>query len=618
VLSLAAAEPAWSGSNSAAPLTPPQSVPFTPSTNQVNFLNQATCAQQLNDSINTANITALSLNEAGAVTGAVFPNAGFAAQIPGFAAAVSAEALTAGVTNVLSPNFPTILPSEAPMLPNCDATFAGTVQIGGPNAAIPSGDTALDVTGPSIFNGNATVTNTLSANQIQASQGISADGGAITLGDPNLTTYSSGITIGGGAISGAGHGGAAASTGDVTAIAIGDGSQATQVDSMALGENAAATGGSSIALGNGAQAISTYAIAEGTSAMANGTNAIAIGNGAQAISTYAIAEGAGAQANGTEAIALGNGAQAINTYAIAEGAGAQANGSKAIAIGNGAQASNTYAIAEGAGAQANGINAIALGNGAQASNTSAIAEGAGAQANGINSIAIGNGAVSATNSVVMGPGATDNGFMNASVYGANAQVGAAGNIAFGNGANASGTTSIAIGEMSLASGNASTAVGQSATVLATNGTAIGQGSIVQSAATNSVAIGQGSIATDPNTVSVGSLGDDRRIANVAPGIFPTDAVNVEQLVSVAAGLQSQINRADSGVAMSMAMAGGFLPDNKQFALAANYGAFGGESGLALTGLYRVTGNVVISGSAGYGVGPDAGQFGGRIGMQYAW
>jgi hypothetical protein len=90
------------------------------------------------------------------------------------------------------------------MLPSCEQTFTGTVTVtnGGVN-----------VTGGSIFNGNVGVVGSLNASQnvtasqVHAIQGISADGGAIWLGDPNGTTYSSGITLGGGALSGAGTGG---------------------------------------------------------------------------------------------------------------------------------------------------------------------------------------------------------------------------------------------------------------------------------------------------------------------------------------------------------------------------------------------------------------------------
>jgi autotransporter adhesin len=158
----------------------------------------------------------------------------------------------------------------------------------------------------------------------------------------------------------------------------------------------------------------------------------------------------------------------------------------------------------------------------------------------------------------------------------------------------------------------------------TNGSAFGQGATVQAGATNAVAIGQSSIATAPNTVSFGTPGNERRLTNVAAGIAPTDAVNVAQLSSVASGvssqiesqiggLQSQITHADTGVAMG----GGFLPDNKKFALATNYGGFGGQNAVAFTGVARITDNIVLSAAAGYGF--DGGsQFGGRAGLQFAW
>jgi autotransporter adhesin len=167
---------------------------------------------------------------------------------------------------------------------------------------------------------------------------------------------------------------------------------------------------------------------------------------------------------------------------------------------------------------------------------------------------------------------------------------------------------------------------------ATGSTALGRGAVVQAGATNSVAVGQGSVATAPNTVSFGSAGNERRLTNIAAGIAPTDAVNVSQLNGLTAGmqsqigglqtqvngLQSQVTRANSGVAMAMAMGGGFLPDNKRFAVATSYGTFSGQNAVALTGLARLSENIVLSGSAGYGMGADAERFGGRVGMQVAW
>ncbi len=40
--------------------------------------------------------------------------------------------------------------------------------------------------------------------------------------------------------------------------------------------------------------------------------------------------------------------------------------------------------------------------------------------------------------------------------------------------------------------------------------------------------------------------------------------------------------------------------------------------MALIGLARITDNVVLSGSASFGAGPDASQFAGRVDMQFAW
>ena len=68
----------------------------------------------------------------------------------------------------------------------------------------------------------------------------------------------------------------------------------------------------------------------------------------------------------------------------------------------------------------------------------------------------------------------------------------------------------------------------------------------------------------------------------------------------------------------MAMGGGFLPDNKTLAVAANYGTFAGGNAMGLTGLYRLTGNIVVSGSMGVAPVNNTTEFGGRVGVQYSW
>lgn len=87
------------------------------------------------------------------------------------------------------------------------------------------------------------------------------------------------------------------------------------------------------------------------------------------------------------------------------------------------------------------------------------------------------------------------------------------------------------------------AVGANAVVEAgaAGGTALGQNAKVQSGATNSVALGNNSVASEPNTVSVGSPGNERRITNVAPGVNGTDAVNKDQLDKTNARVQKNTN-----------------------------------------------------------------------------
>src|SRR6202000_2360222 len=118
-------------------------------------------------------------------------------------------------------------------------------------------------------------------------------------------------------------------------------------------------------------------------------------------------------------------------------------------------------------------------------------------------------------------------------------------------------------------------------VAATNGSSFGTNAQVRATAFNSVAIGTGSVATDPNTVSVGQPGATRRITNVSPAIYGTDAPNWDQVKS----LWRQANR---GIAMSMAM-GSMLTPSAPGKTTINLGAgfYAGESASALNVVHRV-------------------------------
>jgi autotransporter adhesin len=102
---------------------------------------------------------------------------------------------------------------------------------------------------------------------------------------------------------------------------------------------------------------------------------------------------------------------------------------------------------------------------------------------------------------------------------------------------------VAFGDFSTSSGQLGTAIGPMSSAVGANSTAVGANS--QALGANSVALGQGLFAADPNTVSVGTTVDPRRIENVVPGIYPTDAVDVWQLQRVKA-------IADAGAASTMA------------------------------------------------------------------
>lgn len=239
-----------------------------------------------------------------------------------------------------------------------------------------------------------------------------------------------------------------------------------------------------------------------------------------------------------------------------------------------ANASGRNAVAIGVNATSSGTDAIAMGTNSIASQDGAIAIGETSQATGRNAIAIGPNAVA--------------------------------------------TGSVAVGVNARAS-NGGAAFGDNAVATSENSSALGPGATAM--APNSVAIGSGSVSTMAGTVSVGAPGNERRITNVEAGISPTDAVNVGQLNSMAAGFDSQITRLDQridntagGVAMAMALTGSSLPSDKNFAAALNIGTFGGQTAIGISEFLRVSNNIVVSG----GVALQDRQVGGRAGVMMAW
>jgi autotransporter adhesin len=198
---------------------------------------------------------------------------------------------------------------------------------------------------------------------------------------------------------------------------------------------------------------------------------------------------------------------------------ASATGANAAAVGPSASAKGSGAVAMGSGAAANYNNAIAIGNGASVAATSGGFDGR-------NSLAIGgNAAAAGQNAVVLGFGASANSF-NAS--------GTSGSTAIGTSATANAWNATALGYSAVASSDVTTALGRSSVASGSRSTAIGGNS--SATGSYSVALGNGSTATRANSVSVGSATLQRQITFVDKGTQSTDAVNVEQLAPVVAGL----------------------------------------------------------------------------------
>jgi len=192
-------------------------------------------------------------------------------------------------------------------------------------------------------------------------------------------------------------------------------------------------------------------------------------------------------------------------------ADSSAIGSEAIAIGGAAAASSGGAIAVGQLSMSNGTAAVAIGQNATAT--------------GIANIAIGQRATNAAtlnNSIAIG-GDSKSGGQSSSL---------------GNSADTSASTfAVAVGHSSVVTGSSGTALGAGASAATANSVALGSNSVANSATLatagftplGGTAISAGTAAG--GEVSVGSAGAERRITNVAAGLNATDAVNLSQLMS---------------------------------------------------------------------------------------
>jgi trimeric autotransporter adhesin len=239
-----------------------------------------------------------------------------------------------------------------------------------------------------------------------------------------------------------------------------------------------------------------------------------------------------------------------------------------VAIGDPNRASGTGAVAVGANNSATGAGALAIGN--------------------LN-MATGNGAVA----LAIGPGASATG-ANAAAFGAGASAAFAGSTAIGAGARTTAANQI---------------------VLGSSGTTVVLPGITSAASLAAQSGPESFVTTDAAGHLAASSFNLQGLSNLSNSVSALNA-NVANLNGSVASLQNAVERAYEGTAIAIALGGGVLPDNKKFAISANWGAYNGTNAFGATGYFRVTDNIVVNG--GLGAGLTKGDVGGRVGVTLTW
>ena len=340
-------------------------------------------------------------------------------------------------------------------------------------------------------------------------------------------------------------------------IVLGYTSKVNAPRAIAQGSNAHALADDAIALGTTTRATGVNSIAQGTRAAASAIDSQAIGTEAKAFAERGIAIGQKAKSGYDtpipdeqerlyDSIAMGTKAHAKYENSIAIGTEAKALEENALAIGNAAKASAKDSIATGTRAVASAQDAIATGRDAAASAQEAIATGTGAKALGLRSFATGSGSEAAG--------------LRAIAQGYQAIASGQDGIAQGYGAKAIGVDATAIGRSAEANLDLSLVLGQGAQALngIAGGVALGAGSETgpkhgDDNSTYTVSdsfTAQGKKDGTTRVVSVGRVGEERQIINVAPGVISsssTDAINGSQLYAT----NTYLTNLAKGVAVSL-------------------------------------------------------------------
>ena len=423
--------------------------------------------------------------------------------------------------------------------------------------------------------------------------------------------------------------------GTATSIAVGQGNSITSAtgSSSAYGNQNIVNGDQANAFGDGNTVTGAYAQAFGDSNVINGTHAIGYGyrnTVKESDANFRDRDYDNESDDRTKklgdwrsnSVAMGSENIAAGSSALAVGHESKALMNEAIAVGHSANAERTWSTAIGTRANASEVRSQAIGYEAKAAGYKANAIGSGAQATGAHTNAVGSSAIASGD--------------HAQAYGAGAQAQGERANAFGSDAHATADYAMAIGDHSVASDANSVAIGyksQSAPATSVNSASVATTSITSGApiATHTYGGFAGVGSAAKGSVSVGQVGQERQIKNVAAGEISatsTDAVNGSQLFSVANDLQNQIDNSTNGAinnnitnltnrvgdveqrvnkvgAGSAALAAlhplDFNPDDK-WTIAAGYGHYHNANSAALGAFYRPNEDTMFSVGGTVGTG----------------
>ena len=326
-----------------------------------------------------------------------------------------------------------------------------------------------------------------------------------------------------------------------------------------------------------AESSASSATAADSSASSAASSAIAADSSASSAASSATAADSSASSAASSATAADSSASSAASSATAADSSAASALSSATAADSSASSASSSAIAADSSASNAESSATAADSSASSAASSATAADSSAQI-AVDAASTATSAASTANSILD----TLN------------QGGIAGGTINGEGALATGKNSQAIGDYT-------SAYGTNAAATADNATAIGANS--QATAENSVALGANSVASEANTVSIGSVGNERRLTNVADGVNDTDAVNMRQLNAVSNKVGEVQNEVKNVGALSAALSGlkpiQYDPAEPTQIMAA-LGTYRGHNAMALGVAHYVNDSTMFNAGLAYG------------------